>query len=536
MKKSLVRVLIILISLVLCGLIATQLFWINNAIELKNEEFERTVNDVLETVVITMEEKEAIENLRLHQELRYLFFDEDTLQGLNRHASDTGLGYLIVKDIKNDGGRISIRVTEKRNGEEVDNVITRNVTSLDSLDLEELVSMKLMLSYRDSRQGIRISEGRLDSILQKRVMHKTAFVEDVVKRLFRVNLYAKLEDRIDKKQLDSIMRAEFANQGIVADFSYGVMNSMGEIVLCSEDADIDELKQSKFKVEIFPNDIIQGTNYLKVSFMNRTGLVLLMLWKVLLLSAIVILAIILIFTYSINTIIRQRKLSALRAELINNMTHELKTPISTIALACEALVDKAVNKDQERSERYIGMIQEENKRLGVMVQNVLQSAVLDKGKFKLNYSDVNIHALIEKVMERIAMQVREKGGKLTKSFLAENPVVKADPMHLTNVIYNLLDNANKYCDGNPRIIISTENAYKGLLVKVEDNGIGIRKEDQHRVFERLYRVPSGNVHNVKGFGLGLSYVKIIIEKHGGEVSVRSNPGKGSTFSVYLPAK
>lgn len=533
MNKQLVKILIVAISIVLCGLIGVQLFWINNAVKLKNEEFGRNVSDALTSVVKKLEEQEALENLRSHEQASYLFFDEDTLYNIKQYAPDSGMEYLIVKDIKNEKGKITIKVTEKSKDKEVDKVISRNVSSTDSLDLDELINMKLALGLQNKNRGIKLSEGRLDSILRNRVIHKTAFVGDIVKRLFQVNLYSKIEDRIHKNQLDSIINSEFKNNGIDGDYSFGIINSEGLIVLSSDSTMNNELLNSRYQIKIFPNDIIQGPDYLKVCFTNQTGTVLLMLWKVLLISAIVTLAIILIFTYSINTIIRQRKLTELRTELINNMTHELKTPISTISLACEALIDNTIKKDKNTFSRYINMIQEENKRLGVMVQNVLQSAVLDKGKFKLKQTELNIHSLIDTVSERISIQLKEKQGLLTKTFKASNPVIYGDPMHLANVLYNILDNANKYCTNQPVINIRTENIDDGIDISISDNGIGIKKEDQARIFERLYRVPTGNVHNVKGFGLGLSYVKIIVEKHGGEISLESNSGEGSTFRIFL---
>jgi len=224
----------------------------------------------------------------------------------------------------------------------------------------------------------------------------------------------------------------------------------------------------------------------------------------------------------------------MKNDFISNMTHEFKTPISTISLACEVLNDKSVQKSPERVDSFIKMIGDENKRLSVLVENILQTAILDKGELKLQIQDINIHTIIENVMVNIKLQVENKEGEIKTDLSAKNPVVKADRLHITNIIFNLVDNALKYSNGKPKINISTKNNNYGILIVVEDNGIGISKENQKHIFDTMYRVSTGNVHNVKGFGLGLSYVKTVVEKHNGIINVDSTIGKGSTFTIYLP--
>jgi two-component system, OmpR family, phosphate regulon sensor histidine kinase PhoR len=216
------------------------------------------------------------------------------------------------------------------------------------------------------------------------------------------------------------------------------------------------------------------------------------------------------------------------------MTHELKTPISTISLACEALNDKGIANSKETQGRFVNMINEENKRLGVLVENVLQSAVIDKGELQLQREFFNIQDVIQRAVKNVKIQVEKKGGQIVVSKLGTTVQVYADKVHITNVIYNLLDNANKYTPIQPSIKISTEEIVGGIVIKVKDNGVGISKENQKKIFEKLYRVPTGNVHDVKGFGLGLSYVKAIVEKHNGTINVDSTLGKGSAFVLTLP--
>jgi two-component system phosphate regulon sensor histidine kinase PhoR len=253
-------------------------------------------------------------------------------------------------------------------------------------------------------------------------------------------------------------------------------------------------------------------------------------------SAFLILLIIWMFSYTIATIFKQKKLSEIKNDFINNMTHEFKTPISTISLACEVLGDTTVEKSPQKLSNYVKVIKDENKRLGLLVENVLQTAVLDKGELKLKLKSLDVHEIIEDVLNNSYVQIENKKAEIEIEFDAIESIVSADRVHLSNIIYNLLDNALKYSTDNPKITIFTKSDNKGVYISVKDNGMGINKENQKRIFDKLYRVPTGNIHNVKGFGLGLSYVKAIIEKHGGSIFVESALGVGSTFTCFFPFK
>jgi len=224
----------------------------------------------------------------------------------------------------------------------------------------------------------------------------------------------------------------------------------------------------------------------------------------------------------------------IRDDFVNNMTHELKTPISTIGLACEALNDPDMRRSEKQFKYFIGMIQEENKRLGTLVDNVLKAAVFGRGEMELRTDPVNLHEVIQGVIHNLAIHVKKNGGSLRCVLNAADPVIKGDKVHLTNVVINLIDNGIKYTPKKAQIVISSSNFEGGIELCISDNGIGISKEEQKKIFDKLYRVPTGNVHDVKGFGLGLSYVKAVVEKHRGEITVESEPGKGSTFRIRLP--
>ena len=217
------------------------------------------------------------------------------------------------------------------------------------------------------------------------------------------------------------------------------------------------------------------------------------------------------------------------------MTHELKTPISTISLACEALVDEDLSSKTQNRNRFINTIAEENKRIGTLVENVLQSAVIEKEDLELKIELLDLNAIIKKAIKNIELQLNKNNGELTLNLNAKNTLIEADKIHITNVIYNLLDNAIKYAKEKPVINIESSDVINGVIIKVKDNGIGIAKDQQLKVFEKLYRIPTGDIHNVKGFGLGLSYVKSIIDKLKGNIKVESNIGEGSTFIIELNA-
>ena len=240
------------------------------------------------------------------------------------------------------------------------------------------------------------------------------------------------------------------------------------------------------------------------------------------------------FAYVINTIFKQKKLSDMKTDFINNMTHEFKTPVATISLASEMLKKNDIIDNKDKSLRYAGIIYDENKRLGEQVEKVLQMAVLDKGDFKLNKTTINAHEVIQKVIEKLSLQIESRNGKVNLILNAPHANINADEIHFTNIIFNLIDNAIKYSTDVLEITVSTETILGKLHIAITDKGIGMSKDAQKRVFEKFYRVPTGNIHNVKGFGLGLSYVKIMTEAHDGTIDVQSELGKGSTFKIILP--
>lgn len=253
-------------------------------------------------------------------------------------------------------------------------------------------------------------------------------------------------------------------------------------------------------------------------------------------SVIFTLMIVAAFFVTVSALLRQKKLSAIKNDFINNMTHEFKTPLATISLAVDALRNEKVLADREKTEYFSGIIKEENKRMNKHVETILQSALLDRQEVKLNLKPINVHVVINDVLENFELQLQNKNAKTDVNLNAGNDLIAADEVHFTNLISNLVDNAIKYSKENLYIKITTHSTSRHIVIRIEDNGIGMSKETQRRIFEKFYRAHTGNIHNVKGFGLGLSYVKTMVDAHNGRIRVDSTLGRGTCFTIEMPLR
>jgi len=335
-----------------------------------------------------------------------------------------------------------------------------------------------------------------------------------------------------KNFIDSVIRLQLLRNNLKITFNFNVFDRFNNLYL----SDSIPKNPERFSSYIFPfisNDLVHQV-YFTIYFPFEKAYLFGQISIMLILSSLLIISMIFIFIYAIATIIKQEKLSIMKNDFINNMTHEFKTPISTISLACQALTDDDIPKSRDMYNSYINIIEEENKRLGSMAEKILQSAIIEKAEMNLNLVVINIDELIINVVRKVEIQINQKGGEISLNLEAQNNQIKGDPVHISNVVNNLLDNAIKYSHEAPKIKISTVDEENCMLIKIADNGIGISKSNHKRIFEKLYRVPTGNVHEVKGFGLGLTYVKAIVERHKGRISVESQLGKGTTFFVRIP--
>ena len=364
---------------------------------------------------------------------------------------------------------------------------------------------------------------------------RKASVANPYEGMLNFNRHLLYERFITEPQLDSLILLELNIRGIDTRFEFGIYNPERDLFLLEKDPGLRKsLIEKGSAARLFVSDIYTSPEYLLLYFPHEKQFLLTELWGMLLISIILIIVIVYSFTYTITTIFHQKKLSEMKNDFINNMTHEFKTPISTISLACEALSDRDIVRSPEFTENYINIILEENKRLATMAEKILQTAVIEKGQLKMKRERIDLHEVITDVIKNIRIQVEIKDGVIRKQCKAANPVLIGDKVHLTNLVYNLLDNANKYSPRKPVITVRTENISNGILLTIEDHGIGISKEEQKKIFDKLYRVPTGNIQDVRGFGLGLSYVKAIVEEHHGRISLESEINKGTTFKVFLP--
>lgn len=345
-----------------------------------------------------------------------------------------------------------------------------------------------------------------------------------------------LQQRVNQKQLDSLIRHELNNKGINIEYDYGVSDdNFSTLKYANKSKDAKALSISRHIVDLFPNDVFSQPVYLSIVFPQDVKYFLSGMWPMLLSSSAFSLIIVLGLAYTIHIILRQKKLGEIKNDFINNMTHEFKTPIATISLASDAVANPKIYENKESVTRYMGIIKEENARMHKHVETILQMALLDKKHFNIKSERFLINELVAKAVEQIRLQIENKEGRI--EFIPADNVgeITGDYALLLNSVLNLLDNANKYTPERPEIIVATHLLLNSVHISVKDNGIGMSKEVQKNIFEKFYRATSGNVHDVKGFGLGLSFVKAIALAHKGDVRVtESSPGKGTHIELIIP--
>jgi len=357
-----------------------------------------------------------------------------------------------------------------------------------------------------------------------------AYIYNPVTQISNNSFVVQMNDTLHPYLLESLLAQEFGRNNLSTDFEYGIYDCFTDSIVYGGKVSMNN------SVDTISKDITgikwdRDGHYFGVYFPNKSSDIISAM-KQWIFTSIILFFVVFFFAYSMFVILRQRRLSEVKTDFINNMTHELKTPISTIALSSEVLLSEHFEKEPERLKQYAEIIKNENERLRRQVDKVLQIATLDKGEIEMKHEALDMHELLKRALVTLQILAQQKGGKLSADYSAINPIVRGDRVHLTNVIYNLIDNAIKY-SSKPIIELRTHNEDQLFYLSVKDNGKGLSKEDSVRIFEKFYRVPQGNIHDVKGFGLGLYYVKRIMESHKGKITVDSKLGESSTFTIGL---
>jgi two-component system phosphate regulon sensor histidine kinase PhoR len=531
---------VILLAVSVLSLLIIQTFQVIQLYERKTIQFNNNLRTSLERIALRHEKAEDIRRYMrlvnndfsaqykdiLKQEFKNLVPKNETVSIADTTIFEGGkkLSYLIIKGKAVDS--LSGVTTEQK-------VYARDVRELKDLfdksnnPLPTNDSMKIAI--------------QLDEQVLQQIFKKARFVNDMMVQAFRDNIYSDQRRRIDIAFLDSVIRNELAGDDLPQNYKFAVANDSNKVFSFSSNPQTYDPKLvlgEAGKTVLFPSNIIDENIHLYLFFPDKRSFVLQEMQNSLIISLILVVFIIASLIIMFRTIMEQKRLSEMKSDFISNMTHEFKTPISTISLACQAMSDTDMIDEQSNAavSPYVKMINQENKRLETLVESILQSAVIEKGDIKYKDEEINLVQLVENEIEKARFRIKSIDGKIEFNDMFESVEFQADKMHVTNIISNLLDNAIKYSKENPLIKVSLESDNKHVYLNVSDNGIGIKKEHIPRLFDKLYRVPTGNIHNVKGFGLGLSYVKAICDHYKWEIKVKSNYGEGTTFTILFKNK
>jgi two-component system phosphate regulon sensor histidine kinase PhoR len=500
---------------------------LNNSIKKQEGDFAKEVEAALSH---TSADLEKIESYNKYQELVNL-----KLKGKYRSLLQSEFMNVIKGD-----ELISVKdTTIKRNGKEQKFLIItgKTVDSITGLTAEHKVVARDISQLKQvaNLNDVNLIEDdttklgkELNDKLENRLMSKVNMVNDFLVEVFRENIYLNAEMRVDPYLIDSLIRHSLDHRQIKTKFNFTVYDDgnpvdFNKVYPRNYDPSSTDVT---FSTTLFDTDLIKKNMVLAIVFPKKKSFILKEIWGVIGASVALLLLIVCAFYLMIYTLLQQKRLSTLKSDFVNNMTHELKTPISTISLACEALNDPDVPNDPI----YVKMIDEENKRLGGLVESILQSAIIDRGELKLKLVELDFYHIITNSIGKSKLRILDANGKV-ETDLQEGLMMVADPIHMTNIILNLIDNSLKYSKDAPLIKIKSWKQHGHVFFSIQDNGIGMEKEHLPRIFEKLYRIPTGNRHDVKGFGLGLTYVKAVVDKHHGEITVKSKLNEGTTFTL-----
>ena len=524
MNRLFFRLLVLLMSLSLIGIILVQVYWFNTSFKNNEEQFGFHVRQVIGNVAEKIQKQEAYSFLNKYEKLK------DSI-GKDPQKSDLLEFYYVQKNnvtnetiiysnsIISEDYNISSSFFDKK----LDSVKSRNFSSKRVTEVYNNNPIDNTDITANLKPDTKIEKvGNVD-ILQN-AQFEISF-RDVASAM-------PIQDRITKERLQRLLQNELDEYGVHTSFEYGIYNNGLATKIRSDK--FRNAANSTYSTPIFTDNEGQSKYSLLLSFPQKKKFLFSDLIGITVLSIIFTLIIIIAYSSALNQLIKQRQISEIKTDFINNMTHEFKTPIATINLALDAIRNPKVKDDPEKRERYLQMIRDENKRMHAQVENVLRISKLERKELEISKESSDIHDMIEDAIEHVNLIIEDRGGQIVTHFDATRRTVLLNDMHFTNVLVNVLDNAIKYTPETPLIEVFTENVKDFVIIKVKDNGQGMSKIAQKRIFEKFYREHTGDLHNVKGHGLGLAYVKKIVEDHDGQIFVESEKGKGSTFIIKLP--
>ncbi len=558
LKRPSIWLLVSAVVMALAGLIAVQVYLLTNAFELKEQAFKQNVAGALGMTSVRLATSETVANVfrvdagRKSGGATIVTTEVRTneIGGKDRSDSARTVSRVVPPmPVRVEGDSFIYTISTPQRVR----IVLADVAGNDSLVVDTLKpagEYSLLLHGAARGQGFfyrfttdsfaviaNITEGVPPAVVRQpeNERERQVLVSRVMENLW-VSDREPLERRIHPTTLDTVLRRSLREVGIPLDVAYGVLLPGDSITMAMPPEQAHLLRASAYRAPLFLGEGGAQRAFLVVFFPGQQLYLLQQLWPVLLASILFVTLVVSGFVYTIRTIVRQQRLSGLMVDFVNNMTHEFKTPISTVALASEAIGRPDVATKRAKVQQYNRMIAEETHRMKAQVDRILQMAQLEEGDIELTRSVVDVHDLIGKAAGTFALQVESRGGRITLDLRAGAHTLSGDAVFLSNIVHNLLDNANKYSPNAPEITLATLNEDGMLVVRVSDRGCGIAAEHQKKVFEKYYRVPTGNLHDVKGFGIGLSYVKLLVEAHGGSISLHSEEGVGTDIEVRLPVK
>ncbi len=523
MNKRRFVLLVILMSLSLVGIISVQVYWIQKSVDDKQEQFSNTVEDVLDKVADRVESRERKDYMDRLAELV-----DSVEQPQSAHLRNI---FYVDRDLNSDEIRFySHGILEE--SYDISSMFFDN-TFDDSTTIKNFTSRRTSAIYKedfglDGKRYALTPIQRVEKIGGLSSIEKAAYEDVFMDAAKRVPIH----ERVSRQEIELLLNRELENRGVNIDYEYGIYSRGFPTKVKSKRFRFD--RGTIYEAPIFRDSEGQTNFSLLVNFPEKKKFLLSSIMTMAILSLLFTLVIVIAYSSAIYQLIQQKQISEIKSDFINNMTHEFKTPIATINLAVEAIRNPKSIDDKDKVMRYLGMIRDENKRMHAQVENVLRISKLEKNQLDISKDRVDVHDVIVDAMTHVELIVQDRAGYINTHLGAERSEVLANDVHFTNVIVNMLDNAIKYSPESPKIDVFTEVAKNFIVIKIQDQGAGMSKAVQKRIFEKFYREHTGNIHNVKGHGLGLAYVKKIVDDHQGEIFVESEKGKGSTFYIKLP--